>query len=56
MTASQLYLTYVLLMFILCYNIITRRVSRRLREMYSGHGRLSVCPLPDSCTTAQIRM
>ena len=40
--------------------IFTFRVSRRRREMYSGHGRLCVCLCvcrsPHSRTTAQTRM
>ena len=40
--------------------IITFRVSRRRREMYTGHVRLSVCPCvcpsPHANTTARTRM
>ena len=41
--------------------VITFRVSRRRREMYSGHARLCVClpvclSLPHSHTTARTRM
>jgi len=38
--------------------MITFRVSRRWRQMYSGHGHLclSVCPSPHSRTTTWTRM
>jgi len=42
------------------YSVIAFRVSRRRREMYTGHARLSVCvsvcPSHHSHTTAQTRM
>jgi len=35
---------------------ITFRVSRRRREVYIGHARLSVCPSPQSHTTPRTRV
>ena len=37
-------------------DFFTLRVRRSRGEMHIGHGRLSVCPLPHSHTTARTRM